>query len=380
MRLIFVLLSMLLVVAGCARSPGAEDGVEPVDVAAALGSGDVAGFERAEPVRDFHFPEDHGPHPDFRNEWWYFTGNLSDAEGNRYGFQLTFFRVAISPDPVESRSDWATRQIYMAHFAITDVNEKEFHGFERLSRGAVGLAGAEMDPLHVWIEDWEIVSENENRFPWRLRAASDGYAISLEVDPMKDIVLQGDRGLSQKSREPGNASYYYSITRLAASGTLTLDGNERPVSGTAWLDREWSTSALGEDQAGWDWFALQLADGSEIMYYQLRKIDGSADPFSQGVFVGVDGEVTQLSAADVELEALDIWVSPAGEAYPMKWRMSVKPLDRTFIIRTVLEGQEQDLSVRYWEGAVDVAGEEETALIGRGYMELTLYGERADGK
>ncbi len=258
MRAIPVFLLILLLLTGCGKSSESETQTPPIDVATVLGSQQAEGFAQAKTVRQFHFPADHGPHPDFRNEWWYFTGNLDDEEGNRYGFQLTFFRIAISPYQIERESDWATRQIYMAHFAITDVSKKEFHGFERFSRGAIGLAGAELNPLHVWIEDWEMTGHGGNEFPLELRAASDGTALSLSLEPMKDIVLQGDQGLSRKSPQTGNASYYYSITRLAASGTVTIRGTEHCVSGTAWLDREWSTSALGENQTGWDWFALQL--------------------------------------------------------------------------------------------------------------------------
>ncbi|MFO8100846.1 MAG: lipocalin-like domain-containing protein [Dehalococcoidia bacterium] len=304
MRTLFVLLLILLMLTGCGGS--SQNGIEvrPIDVGTALGGEPAEGFERVDTVRQFHFPADHGPHPDFRNEWWYFTGNLNDEEGNRYGFQLTFFRIAVSPDQMERESDWATRQVYMAHFAITDAGEKEFHGFERFSRGAVGLAGAELDPLRVWIEDWEMTSRTGNEFPWYLSAASDETALSLTVEPLKDVVLQGEQGLSRKSQQAGNASYYYSITRLAAGGTITVGGVEHSVSGTAWLDREWGTSSLGENQTGWDWFALQLNDGSEVMYYQIRQKDGSADPNSQGVIVDAEGKVTRLRAADVELEAL----------------------------------------------------------------------------
>ena len=312
MRALFVILLILLILTGCGESSETGPQPKPLDVATALGGEQVEGFERADTVRQFHFPADHGPHPDFRNEWWYFTGNLDDEEGNRYGFQLTFFRIAISPSEPERESDWSTRQVYMAHFAITDVSEKRFHGFERFSRGAVGLAGAELDPLHVWIEDWEMTGRTGNEFPWGLRATSDDTALSLSVEPLKNIVLQGEEGLSRKSQQSGNASYYYSITKLAASGTITVKGTEHSVDGTAWLDREWGTSSLGENQIGWDWFALQLNDGSDLMYYQIRQKDGSADPNSQGMIVDAEGKVSHLRATDVELEALEAWESLAG--------------------------------------------------------------------
>jgi len=374
-RALWLLILITLVLIGCRQSDSPDD-IGPVfDVADTLGGQAQEGYARAEAVREFHFPADHGPHPDFQTEWWYFTGNLNDKEGARYGFQLTFFRIALSPQTVERESDWATRQAYMAHFAITDASGEKFYGFERFSRGAAGLAGAELDPFRVWLEDWSISNANGNEFPWELKASTGSIGFSLSIEPLKDIVLQGDRGLSQKSGAVGNASYYYSITRLAAEGTITIDGEVHYVKGTAWLDREWSTSALGEGQIGWDWFALQLDDGRDIMYYQLRQEDGQADPSSQGIIVSPQGNKTGLNASDVKLEVLNTWESPGGGLYPLEWRMTLIPSDETLIIRTILEGQEQNLSVRYWEGAIDVFDETGEEEIGRGYMELTSYDE-----
>lgn len=374
-RRILVFVMVLVLAAGCGSPDKEESRGAVTNVAEILGGQDSEGYARADSIRTFHFPEDHGPHPEFRTEWWYFTGNLLDDRGRRYGFQFTAFRLGLSPQAPDRESAWATNQVYMAHLAITDANRKEFHGFERFSRGAVGLAGAQSDPVRVWLEDWELAGREGGGFPWMLEAQSDGVGISLSVEPVKDIVLQGDHGLSRKGPEPGNASYYYSIMRLDAAGSLTVAGQEHEVTGTAWLDREWSTSALGAGQVGWDWFALQFDDGTDVMYYQLRREDGTPDSHSQGTVVDPDGGMLRLSQDDVRLEVLDTWRSPQGGEYPLKWRMDIQPLGQAFVIETVLEGQEQNLSVRYWEGAVDILDVDEVDRLGWGYMELTSYGD-----
>ncbi len=374
---------VFLVLAGCGQPAPATAPERAMDITTLLGDENAPGYARAETACEFIFPRDHGPHPDFRSEWWYFTGNLWDEDLRRYGFQLTFFRFALSPQAPERDSAWATNQAYMAHFAITDAGGKTFHGSERLSRGALDLAGAQADPFRVWLGGWEEASANADladafpsgeSFPWKLEAAEDNFGLSLVAEPLKEIVLQGDRGLSRKGPQPGNASYYYSITRIAVRGTLTLNVESRAVSGTAWFDHEWSTSALGEDLVGWDWFALQLQDDTDLMYYRLRRTDGSADPLSEGTLVRPTGESVRLEGEDVAVQPLDKWRSPASRAeYPTKWKMRIEPLGVDLIVRAVIDGQEQSLSVRYWEGAVDVLDESEIGPLGWGYMELTGY-------
>ncbi|MGI9304514.1 MAG: lipocalin-like domain-containing protein [Gammaproteobacteria bacterium] len=340
-----------------------------------LGSGDDDGYARAETVREFTFPHDHGPHPAFRNEWWYFTGNLETADGRRFGYELTLFRIALPPRPVARESHWASDQIYMGHFAVTDAAAGRFHHFERFARGAIGLAGARAQPFHVWLEDWDIAAGANNDFPWRLRAAADGVALNLELTPRKPVVLHGDRGLSQKSAAPGNASYYYSFTRIASKGRLSIGDETFTLAGESWMDREWSTSALGPEQSGWDWFALQLDDGSDLMFYQLRRKDGGVDPLSAGTWVKPDGATLALSADDVVIETLDWWRSPSDVRYPSRWKLVIKPTATTITVTPIQANQELDLTVRYWEGAVDAAGEREGAPVGgRGYVELAGYG------
>jgi predicted secreted hydrolase len=346
-------------------------------VAEALG-GDPAGFARADAPRRFAFPEDHGPHPGYRLEWWYWTGNLATAEGRRFGFQLTFFRNALTPAPVVRTSAWGAHEVYLGHFALTDVADRRLHAFERVSRAALGLAGARAAPFAVWLETWSAEADGGGPVPpMRLRAAEDGVGIDLHLRSLKPVVLQGDAGLSRKSAEPGNASYYYSLTRMEARGTVTVGGRAHAVDGLAWMDREWSTSALGDDQVGWDWFALQLDDGREVMYYQLRRRDGTPDPASRGTLVGADGRASTLTPDDVDLAVLDRWRSPRdGRAYPARWRLAVPAAGLDVTITPLVADQELDLIVRYWEGAVAVGGTAGgRAVDGHGYVELTGYGD-----
>ncbi|NDE35746.1 MAG: hypothetical protein EB012_13015, partial [Gammaproteobacteria bacterium] len=280
-------------------------------VSSTLHQTDTQGFDRATEVRPFHFPADHGPHGDFRDEWWYVTGNLDGPKGQRFGFQITFFRHGLQRGKRPGASHWAGQDAWMAHVALTDVTGQRYHSFQRISREGVGLAGARAEPFKVWLDDWSIEGAAEGGYPWRFKAQQEGIALDLELNPIKLPALQGDRGLSQKSREPGNASYYYSITRMVARGTLRLAGEPIPVSGLAWLDREWSTSMLAPDQAGWDWFSLQMDDGTDLMYFRMRNTEGGDDPLSSGAVIAGDGTTQHLNLKDVALKALDSWASPA---------------------------------------------------------------------
>jgi len=364
----------------CSLRPDSQPESTVIPVSATLGGADTDGYQRAYAPRLFVFPEDHGPHPDFRTEWWYATGNLVDGEGRRFGYQLTLFRIALAPPSTESPgadSDWRTRQVYMGHFALTDVAGEQHYAFERFSRAAVGLAGAQAHPFRVWLEEWSFAGADNTGtlYPLRIQAQEQDLALELTLQPVKPMVFQGDSGLSQKSAEPGNASYYYSYTRLQSDGTVRIDGREYTVSGTSWLDREWSTSALGADQSGWDWFALQLDDGRDLMFYRLRNQDGAMDPHSSGILVGVNGAVQKISFADVKLESEATWTSPAtGDRYPARWRLQVPAEELDLTITPLLADQEMRLSVRYWEGAVAVSGTAaEQPITGQGYLEMTRY-------
>jgi predicted secreted hydrolase len=329
-----------------------------------------AGFAQALAPRPLRFPEDHGPHPDFRTEWWYYTGNLKTPAGRHLGFQLTFFRVALAPAEAPRASAWGTRQFYFAHFAVTDTAGNRFHAFSRTSRGALGLAGAEAAPFRVWIENWSAEGDGPSA---RLRASDGEVAIDLNVSAAKPVVLQGDRGLSRKGPEPGNASLYYSFTRMPTHGVVRLGAETLEVTGEAWMDREWSTSGLGGAVEGWDWFALQLEDGRELMVYLLRRRDGTVDPFSAGTLIEADGTARRLEAGDVRVETLAHWTSPrSGVRYPARWRLGVPSAELRLEIEPRQADQELNVGARYWEGAVTVDGQ---PVGGQGYVELVGYGE-----
>jgi predicted secreted hydrolase len=378
-RLLFALGGALLLLTGGLALMRADE--RPplrarVAVADAL-RGTTEGYARARVPRPLAFPDDHGPHPEFRTEWWYYTGNLASTEGRRFGFQLTFFRVAQAPTAAPRASAWATSQIYMAHFALTDVAGQRFFPAVRLVRGALDLAGASARPFRAWAEGWSVGAEGTSGFPVRLQASEGEVAIDLRLDEGKPIVLQGERGLSRKGPEDGNASYYYSFTRMPARGTVRLGAEQVAVTGLAWMDREWSTSALGPDLIGWDWFALQLADGREVMVYRLRRRDGSVDPFSAGTIVAPDGAARALGAGEFGVEVLAWWTSPrGGTRYPARWRLTVPSEALVLEVTALVADQEFTEPVRYWEGAVDVQGRSGArALEGQGYVELVGYAD-----
>jgi predicted secreted hydrolase len=376
-----VLLAMAMLLCGCdAReaappAPGPPAGVSASRLDALLGAAHD-GFARALAPRVFRFPEDHGGHPDFRHEWWYLTGNLDDPAGERFGFELTIFRFALAPPSVEPAggSAWRTRQVYMAHFALTDVARGRFTWSERFARGALGLAGAGGEPLRVWLEDWSIEQAAGDPLRWRLHAAHEAVALDLELDLRAPRVLNGEQGLSRKSASGGAASYYYSMPRLPARGRLVRDGSPREVSGLAWLDREWGSGGLDASQEGWDWFALQLDGGGALMLYALRLRGGGLDPMSGGTWLAPDGSTRTLGAADYRIDVLDRWESPRGGRYPARWRVRAAPLALDLEVQPVLADQELGAAPRYWEGAVDVSGTRADARVGgRGYVELVGY-------
>ena len=354
--------------------PPPDPGEDGLSLARVLGGADD-GFERALGPRELRFPADHGPHPRFRNEWWYFTGNLADASGRAFGYQLTFFRTALAPgDPAgTARSAWRTRQLYMAHFTLTDVERQRFFAFERLGRAALGLAGARAEPFRVFLEDWS-ASGPPGTWPVRLRASQDGAGIDLRVSPEKPLVPQGERGYSRKTAGGGAASHYYSATRLHTTGSLRLDGETRTVEGTSWLDREWSSGGLAPGQLGWDWFALQLDSGHDLMWYSLRGRTPEA-AWSGGSWVPPEGPARVLPHGAANLRVAGRWRSPRGGVeYPAGWELRVPSERASLRVRPRVPDQELRTSFRYWEGAVEVAGEVDGRPVsGVGYVELTGY-------
>jgi len=343
-----------------------------------LAAEDNQGFERVYQPRRFVFPEDFGSHDNFRLEWWYFTGNIQNRQGRKFGYELTFFRFALAPEKTPFISKWRSRQLYMAHFALTDVKAEKFYSDERVSRAARGLAGAKQDSYHVWLYDWSAAAVGREGFPLRLQANNSDTAIDLILTPEKPLMPQGRDGLSQKSQEPGNASYYYSATRLATIETIRVKNQRFSVTGNSWMDREWSTSALAPEQQGWDWFALQLSDGSELMFYQFRRKDGLLNSNSAGAIFPVDGRKKPLTAKDVQISVLDTWKSPHSVvSYPSGWAISVAGQKLKLKVIPLLNDQELNLRYRYWEGAVSVSGMSNAKPVtGQGYVELTGYSKK----
>ncbi len=341
------------------------------------------GFLRADGPRQFSFPQDFGSHPDYQLEWWYYTGNLTAEDGRAFGYQLTFFRRALLPlqDKVQRTSDWAVNQVYLAHFTLTDVQAGQFHYIERFARGAAGLAGAVVEPNYqVWLDNWSVSQVSDGSYA--LQAEYAGNRIQLEMIDRKGPILEGIDGYSQKGPDPGNASYYFSQPRLETTGTVTIGGQAIAVKGTSWMDHEFSTSALGADLVGWDWFSIQLSDGSELMLYNMRHVDGSTDAFSQGTIIHPDGTTRRLLREEYRITPTGQWKSPhSGAVYPSGWRVEVPGEQIDLTVKPRLADQELRVSFTYWEGAVAVSGTRNGKQVtGSGYVELTGYAKSMQGQ
>jgi predicted secreted hydrolase len=332
----------------------------------------------------FEFPRDHASHPDYKIEWWYYTGNVRTREGRRFGYQVTFFRVGIDHTPANP-SRWAVRDLYMTHLAISDPAGRRYRYAEKLSRGGPGLAGADAHRYNVWNDDWTAMLDaaedagGGRRERHLLRADSPQAAINLTVDPGKPPAINGINGISQKGAQAGNASHYYSMTRMPTRGSIRVDGEEFEVEGDSWMDHEFGTSFLEPGQRGWDWFAIQMSDGRELMLYQLRRADGSRDPRSSGTLVDRDGKTTHLANADFMLApGRAQFTSNNGAVYPIEWRVSVPSQRLELTVTTPLADQELSLEkstgIAYWEGMIDVAGTSAGRQVaGAGYLEMTGY-------
>jgi predicted secreted hydrolase len=340
------------------------------------------GFAIAQPGWVHRFPRDHGAHEEFRIEWWYFTGHLFAKGGGRYGFEVTFFRVGVTPpaERAEPRPPWRLDDLALAHFAITDVTKGTFHYDEKLNRSSRFTAGARAGSLRVFNEGWSATMEADGSIV--LRAQSPEYEIDLRMRSRKPPAIHGERGVSIKGAGEGHASHYYSLTRLEVEGTIR-DGKQRmECEGLAWMDHEFGSALLREDQKGWDWFSIQLDDDTELMLYQIRTTAGEPDVTSSGSFITESGDVILLRNQDFSIRPVDRWTSPrSGATYPMGWRIEVPSLGVRLDVRETLRDQElitdRSTGVTYWEGAVDVSGRSgANAVRGRGYVEMTGY---ADG-
>jgi predicted secreted hydrolase len=335
-------------------------------------------WHEAAPGYQFAFPRDHASHPGFKLEWWYYTGNVQTSEGRRFGYQVTFFRVGVDPAPANP-SRWAVRDLFMTHLAVSDPTGRRYRFDERLSRGGPGLAGADTDRYQVWNEDWRAgASSSAGPSTHFVRALSRNVGVDLVLDEGKPPAINGINGISQKGAMAGNASHYYSLTRMPTRGSLVIDGERFAVTGESWMDHEFGTSFLEKEQQGWDWLSMQLADGRELMLYQLRRGDGSRDPRSSGTLVDQQGRATHLAAADFSMTpAREVFRAPSGAAYPIRWSIQIPKAGLTLDVTTPLDNQElstEGAGISYWEGLIDVTGTSAGgAISGRGYLEMTGY-------
>ena len=328
------------------------------------------------------FPRDHGSHDLFVTEWWYFTGHLFSGDDQRFGYELTFFRRAINDRRVWSNSSrWAPRQVYFAHFALTDRGNDKFRYDEKISRAGIGKAGAKTGGLNTWIDQWSVTAVTEDHQELHLKASTPEFSIDLNVTLQKPPVIHGLKGVSLKGSHAGQASHYYSLTRLATQGVLRVDGEKKDVTGMSWMDHEFGSGELAEGLIGWDWFSIQLESGYEIMAYWLRREDGTFDSSSSGTLVSPDGTAQHLNRNDLKLGILDYWESPlSGARYPSRWNLTIVPSHMNLTLTPQLPNQElrttKSTRITYWEGAVDVRGTDEASEVqGLGYVEMTGYAE-----
>ena len=327
---------------------------------------------------NWSFPRDHGSHPDFRTEWWYFTGNLSDPSGKRFGYQLTFFRQGVVFEVKNPSNPWSMRDFFLAHFTLTDVSGGRFTYAERLSRGGPGLSGAARSRMDVWLLNWSARME-KNRI--RIGAKNRAMEVALELTPKKPLVFHGQNGLSKKGPMEGQASYYFSYTDLETTGLIKSPTLSTPlvVKGGSWFDHEFGSNPLASNQVGWDWFSLHLSNGQDLMIYFLRRSDGSVVPDSSGTLVSSDGRATNLKFSDVMVEVLDHWKSPkSGGMYPSRWNIEIPAAQVKLSIAPLLAGQElvseRLTGMVYWEGAVGGKGRSRGQDVAcEGYVEMTGY-------
>ncbi len=378
----FIIVSLLLLAAALAfwfwRPSGASVPANAALESVLVDDGTTSdAFARATVPGAVEFPRDLGPHKDYQTEWWYYTGNLQTEDGRDFGYQFTIFRRALQPMSemplVEEPSEWRSNQIYLAHFTISDIDSNEFYATESFSRGGANLAGAQSEPYRVWLEEWSASESAPGET--RIQAKTEDVSLDITLVETMPPALHGDGGLSQKGPEPGNASYYYSIVQQETSGRLSIGDEAFDIAGLSWKDHEYSTSALSPGSTGWDWFSLQLDNGTALMLFQIRREDGSIEPYSSGSFINSDGTVQTLSHEEWQLEVLDAWTSPtSGAEYPSRWRLRIPIIDLELEGRPLMADQELNVSTVYWEGATEftgmLAGDPVTA---RGYIEMTGY-------
>jgi predicted secreted hydrolase len=375
---VMVVVVLTSVVAVKLLSPTQRPILGTIDLQKAL-SDDSGQFADVFPGRRFTFPRDHGEHPEFKTEWWYFTGNLSDEVGQRFGYQITLFRIGLATNErMNNPSQWSADSILMGHFALSDVGSQEFYSYERFARRSLGLAGVEPNGAKIWLEDWAIRRLEKG---WAVTAEAVENERTVEVDltltDTKSPVLQGDSGYSRKGPEPRHASYYVSQTRLKTQGQVRIGDRSHKVVGHSWFDHEWSTASMADGLVGWDWFSLQLDDSSELMLYLLRYPDGRLEPASSGASIDPDGTKRNLQLKDFSVEKKGEYRSPRGVVYPSRWLITIPQSDLRLEVRPMMSNQEMTGGVPYWEGAVEVTGRRgEEPISGSGFVELTGYSDK----
>jgi predicted secreted hydrolase len=350
------------------------------------GAGAGEGFETPRPGRVWSFPRDHGAHPEYKTEWWYYVGHLKAASGESFGYQLTFFRVALrkirKPNP-QARSAWSLHTVYFAHLAITDAARRTFFFRDKAGRGALGLSGAAAGTMKVWIDDWRAELQGEE---FHLQAQDGGLGLDLVLKPLKPPALHGQAGYSRKSGTSDAASYYYSLPRLSTQGTINVNGRTLSVTGESWMDHEFFSRAMAPNLSGWDWFSLQLDDGFEVMLYLLRQKDGAVDPASAGSLIDPQGNTRHLKLSDFTVKPTGAWTSPhTRTTYPAGWEITIPGAGYRLKLTPTVPDQEirspAPAKVTYWEGQVKIEGVKNGAPVkGLGYAELTGYAGGLGGR
>jgi len=347
------------------------------------------GWAQATPGYTYRFPRDHGSHNEYGLEWWYCTGHLSSHSDRRFGYELTFFRKGVHQAKAQAHaSRWGIQHLYFAHLALTDVHAQTFRFAEKLSRAGLGKAGAHRDRMEVWIDDWSLKPLTLDHQVLSLHASEETFGLALTLTVKKPPVIHGENGISRKGNKEGQASHYYSLTRLSTKGQLVVESQSFEVSGLSWMDHEFGSGAMGDNQVGWDWFSLQFDSGAELMVYLLRRSDGSSDPASSGTWISPDGKSEYLHLGDISIQTQNYWVSPHTNArYPAEWTLAVPSVQLRVHVKPLFLDQElrtsKSTQVTYWEGAVEAIGHHGGDPIqGQGYVELTGYAQplTMDGK
>ncbi len=366
-NVIFFFFSLVLLSMGLGCSPPPEQ--DRVNISRVLSSSIGTGcYDKAEAIVDIRVPEDSGSHDTFQTEWWYYTGNLETSQGRQFGYQLTFFRQALSCEPVNGSSKWRTRQLYFSHFAVTDIKNNTFVSDARMNRQSLGIAGAKSHPYRVWVGDWRAEQVKDHLV---LNAKGEKIRIQLYLSEKKPMIRQGKQGLSRKGKARSNASYYYSLPRLGTTGTLEIGTDTYRVKGNSWFDHEWSTSALDANVAGWDWFSVHLSDGRDLMVCQVRRADGTPNGYGFGSISFPDGSYEILSENMFSIQTKAYWTSPAThKQYPSRWEIFLPGYGIVLDAEPVVQDQEHTHMFAYWEGSVRFSG---NGFGGLGYVELTGY-------